>query len=632
MGCRSRSSSRLRASGCSRPRCCATASTIVSGCSAAALGTSPCASRPCASTIDWSYELLEPDEQRLFELLAAFADADVTAVESVADDVGAIDGVVVDVLDGLAGLVEKSLLRRVDDQGGEPRVAMLQTIRAFATDRLEQRPDVASRAHRAHATHYAELAGRLRAELGGAGRDVALHRLAADVANLRIAWAYWVEAGDLERLDQLAKALLILDDAHGWYLDTVGLASDMLAVLDAVPSSSERINQEIALRTTLARALMATKGFTPEVEAAFASALERFERGVDVGLQFSVLRGLASLYLFRAQLDKSAEIGEQILALGEAEGDAGMLIDGHLLVGTSEMSFHHLQGGLDHLDQAIALFPEQTATVRTARVGNDPRVSCLTTSAITLWMLGRSDRAAERADAALALAAALDHPFTSAYARYHAGLLRLWLREPDAALTLATGLLDLAEEHEFRIWTAAGTVLRGAARVEVGRSEDGLADVRAGIGLYGELRSPPIFWPFLLFVQARACASGEQPAEGLQAIDRSIEIIGMDSGASLLPELAIVKGDLLRGLSQVDGHVAADAEPWYRQALDLATELGALTAQLRASTRLARLRVEAGDPVGATSQLGPIVGSLSEGFDTADLREARELLEAVATP
>ena len=242
------------------------------------------------ATVDWSYELLEPAEQHLFELVSVFADAEVSAVEAVADDVGAIDGVVVDVLDGLAGLVEKSLLRRVDVPGAEPRVAMLQTIRAFATDRLDQRPDVASRARRAHATHYAALAGRLRGDLGGAGREAALDRLAADVANLRIAWAFWVDAGDFEQLDRLAKALLILDDAHGWYLDTVGLASDMLAVLDAVPTSTERINQEIALRTTLARALMATKGFTPEVEAAFASALERFERGVDVGLQFSVLR------------------------------------------------------------------------------------------------------------------------------------------------------------------------------------------------------------------------------------------------------------------------------------------------------------------------------------------------------
>ena len=182
----------------------------------------------------------------------------------------------------------------------------------------------------------------------------------------------------------------------------------------------------------------------------------------------------------------------------------------------------------------------------------------------------------------MALAAALDHPFTTAYARYHAGLLRLWRREPDAAHFLATELLDLAGEHEFRIWTAAGTVLRGAARVGLGRVDEGLADVRNGIGLYGELRSPPIFWPFLLFVQARACAEGGRPAEGLSAVDRSVDILGRSSGATLLPELWITKGDLIRSQSAHDTGGGAEAESWYRRALDRATELGALTAQLRA--------------------------------------------------
>jgi adenylate cyclase len=232
----------------------------------------------------------------------------------------------------------------------------------------------------------------------------------------------------------------------------------------------------------------------------------------------------------------------------------------------------------------------------------------------------------------LALAAALDHPFTTAYARYHAGLLRLWRREPDAAHFLATELLDLAGEHEFRIWTAAGTVLRGAARVGLGRVDEGLADVRNGIGLYGELRSPPIFWPFLLFVQARACADGGRPAEGLSAVDRSMDVLGEGSGASLEPELWIAKGDLVRALTADGSDDGAEAEPWYRRALDRATDLGALTAQLRAATRLARLRLDGGDPAAASALLGPILGSLTEGFDTADVREARELLEGVATP
>lgn len=110
---------------------------------------------------------------------------------------------------------------------------MLETIREFAADRLDQRPEFASRARRAHATYFAEMARRLRRELTGDQRETALAAMAADVGNLRIAWGHWVASGDLEQLDKLADSLLILNDARGWYLDTVGLTTDMLAVLGA---------------------------------------------------------------------------------------------------------------------------------------------------------------------------------------------------------------------------------------------------------------------------------------------------------------------------------------------------------------------------------------------------------------
>jgi predicted ATPase/class 3 adenylate cyclase len=468
------------------------------------------------ATMDWSYELLEPGEQRLFEILAVFADAEIIAVEAVVARVDAVDGVALDVLDGLASLADKSLVRQVDLPGGEPRVAMLETIREFAADRLGQRPDLGARAREAHATYFADEARRLRGDLTGAEREPALAAMTADVSNLRIAWRYWVTAGDLEQLDKLADSLLILDDARGWYLDTVELTTDMLAVLGAGTSRPDRVGQEIALRTSLARALMATKGFTPEVEEAFAGAVDLFERGVDVRQQFSVLRGLASLYVFRGQFDKSAHLGQEILALGERERDPRMLIDGHLLVGTTMMTLDDLQGGLDHLDQAISLFAAGPTGARTARVANDPRVACYTTSAFTLWLLGYPDRAVERANAALALAAELEHPFTSAYARFHAGLLHLWRQDWSLAHDRAEGRLEIANEHDLRIWSAVGSCLVGAAEVGLGGFAAGLASIRSGMDLYQGLRSPPIFWPFLLFVDAGASHRAGRPADGLR--------------------------------------------------------------------------------------------------------------------
>ena len=305
------------------------------------------------STIDWSYELLEPGEQRLFEQLAVFADARASRRSRPWPRTsGPVDGV------GHRRPRRPGRARREEPGPAGGRAGRRASGRDAPDDpRVRRRPARATTGPGGNAsagptppTTPSWRDGYGRDLTGSPSARLLFARLAPRSRTCGSRWAYWVEAGDLEQLDKLAKTLLILDDAHGWYLDTIGLATDMLAVLDAVPSSPERINEEIALRTTLARALMATKGFTPEVEAAFASALERFERGVDVGLQYSVLRGLASLYLFRAQLDKSAEIGQQILALGESGGDPAMLIDGHLLVGTSLMSFTDLQAGLDHFD------------------------------------------------------------------------------------------------------------------------------------------------------------------------------------------------------------------------------------------------------------------------------------------
>ena len=580
--------------------------------------------------MDWSYELLEPGEQRLFEFLAVFADAEISAIEAVAAGVDALAGSGTQVVDGLFSLADKSLIRLVDLPAGEPRVAMLETIREFAADRLDQQPGLSIEARGAHAAFFADMARRLRGDLTGNGREAALTAMVADAGNLRIAWRHWVAARDLEQLEKLADSLLIVNDARGWYLDTVGLTTDMLAVLGASPSSPDRVGQEVALRISLARALMATRGFTPEVEEAFTSALELFEHGADVGQQFSVLRGLASLYMFRAQFDQTARLGREILALGEREHDPRMLIDGHLLVGATLMTSDDLQGGLDHLDQAIAVFPTGPARAqRSARVGNDPRISCLTSSGLTLWLMGYPDRAVERANAALALAAELEHPFTSAYARFHAGLLQHWLRADGIALELAEALVAGAEEHELGIWTAAGTCLLGAVQVELGRFDEGLANIRSGTGLYQERRSPPVFWPFLLFLDARADYRAGRPAEALRPLDGAIGILSAGAGSTMLPEVHLLKGDVMAALPASAAGGQAEAEHWYRLAFERAGRLNARMSGLRAAIRLARLLQARGEPRVAAGMLGPKVAEFTEGFATADLVEAREVLAAV---
>ncbi len=581
------------------------------------------------ATIDWSYDLLDAPERRLFEVLSVFHDASITAVEAVAVEAIEADGDASDVLDRLTGLIEKSLVRQNEPADGEPRVGMLETIRVYAAERLEQCDDGGAAARRAHATFYAGLAAEGRRELLGNEREAALARMATEVENLRIAWRHWVAESDLEQLDKLANTLLILFDARGWYLDTVALTTDLLTVLASTTTTPERVGKEIALRTTLARALIATKGYTPEAEDALASALDLFERGTDARQQFAVLRGLVSLYDYRAEFDKVISLGAEILELAERENNPRMLVDGHLVVGMTTMFLTDLQGGLDHFDKAIALFPQLPIRSPYAGVGNDSRVACLTTSAITLWMMGDSDQAAERATDALALAAEIDHPFTSAFAPFHSGLIHLWRQEPDIALDRAISLLEIADEHDFRIWTAAGTCLLGAAQVGLDRFDEGLANVRTGLDLYQGMRSPPVFWPMLLFVSAGASLRAGRPAEAMGPMDKAIEFMSAGGGATLLPEFHVLKGDILAALEPRQDGGPSVAEPWYQRAFDRAAELNARTAWLRAATRLARLRLAEGRPELASDTLGPVLASITEGFATADVQDAKALLAQV---
>jgi predicted ATPase len=584
------------------------------------------------ATVNWSYELLTLEEQHLFELFAVFAGASVAAVEALVAAADSVDGLAMDAIDGLASLLEKSLIRRVDLSSAEPRVGMLETIRDFALNRLDQRPEFASRVRRVHAGHYAELARRLAPLLGGSQRIAALADVAADIDNLRIAWNYWVDAGDLEQLEKMAQGLMIHNNARGWYFDTVGLTTDMLSVLAKHASAPERIGEEIALRTTLARALLAVKGYTPEVEEAFAGPLELFERRPDAHQQFSLLRGLVNLYNFRGEVEKGARVGQEILAVAKRQNTPKMLIEGHLLVGASKIFIDDLRGGIEHFDRAIAHFAAVPLHAYSSTgAGNDPRVACYTTSALALWLFGRPDTAVERANAALGLAAELDHPFTLAFARFHTGLLHLWRRDFDAASEHTFALLEIADVHGFQIWKAAGTIVRGAAQVGLGHFADGMASIHGGMDLYKGLRSPPIFWPILRSVEAAALHRAGRADDGLKSLEEALNIMSTGSDTTLLPELQILKGDLLVAIAAKGGTQVHEAEECYRLALASAQNLNVRMSRLRAATRLCRTSRNKVDQDSALRMLEESYATFTEGYELLDLIEARELLEDAAT-
>ena len=575
------------------------------------------------ATIEWSYQLLEPAEQRLFELLSVFSGIPFDAVDAVVDVIDDAHGTPVEALDGLASLADKSLIRPADTGDAEPRLMMLETIREYAAERLDERPEFGAAVRRAHAVYFADFARRQWEQLSGDRRDAALAVLAADIENLRLAWRHWVSEGDLDQLNKLVDSLWTLYDVRGSYDATIELTTELLNVLSSTPSTPDRARQEVTLRTSLARALMAINGYTQEVEEAYARALELLEGERELRPLFPVLRGLASFYNYRAEFDKGAEVGREILRLADAQDDPSMRVDGHLVLGSSLALQLDLHGGLEHLDTAIELFESHGHRSRRFRLGNNPGVASLTTSAITLWLLGFPDRALERASRAVALATELEHPFSLAYALFHTGFLHLWRREPEPMRDRAVGVLDVADEHDLRIWSALGTFLLGAAKTGLGRCEEGLADIRAGLALYQGLKTPPVFWPLLLYVRAGACARVGAPADGVGMIDEAIAIADQTAGLSLVPEFHILKGELLLGVPGAGGPAA---EPWFVLALDGARELDARMSQLRAALGLCRSQLRRSDAPDGRTALRAIRATFTEGFATPDMIDADALV------
>ncbi len=580
----------------------------------------PARQRTLRGTIEWSYDLLQEDQRRLFQQISVFqGGGSLEALETVCSPAPGVD-----TIEGLGSLVDNSLLRRVETEDGEPRFVMLETIKGYAADRLNDAPDLSDAIRRAHAAYFADFAQQQWEHLTGLGREPALTAMAADIDNLRIAWRYWVAERDLDQLKKLVDSMWLLYDARGWYHATIEITTDLLEVLSSTPSTPERAIQEVMLRTSLARALMAIHGYTREVEEAYGRALELFEGQREIPQLFPVLRSLASFYTYRAEFEKGAQVGREILRLAEVQDDPSMRVDGHLVLGSSIAFQHDLHGGLEHLDSAIASFESQGYRFRRFRLGNNPGVACFTTSALVLWMLGHPDRALERANRAVALATELGHPFTLAYGLFHSGFLHLWRREPELVGDRAMGVLDVAHEHELPIWKALGHCLRGAANTGMGRFDEGLAEIRQGLDLYQGLKTPPVFWPLLLSVQAGAYARSGRPADGLGLIEEAIEIAG--SGLTLVPEFYLLKGDLLLALPDANG---TSAESWFQRAFDVAEGVDARMSQLRAAIRLCRLWRDQGNVEQGGRMLRAVYEAFMEGFATLDLIEARELLESL---
>ena len=585
----------------------------------------PARQQTLRDTIGWSYELLDPPTQHIFALISIFpGGAGFESIESVAGMVESLVEMGLDPLDGLASLVDKSLVRQVSGPQGEPRFVMLETIREYASERMDEDEDFKAAAMHAHARYYAAFIEQRWGSLTGEGAEQVLGELASEIENLRLAWCYWVEKESLEQLGKFFDSLWLLYDLRGWHQAMIDLTTDLLNVLTTAPSTPERAQQEILLQTSLASALLLTKGYvSDEIERAYTRALQLIEQLGEIPQLFPVLRGLSRYYSYRGDFDKAVRLGEYTLDLADRLNDEDMRVVGHLTLGTNYAFNNRLALGLEHLEKGIASYAPNRRKSSRYGFGSDPGVACNITSSMILWSLGYPEKAMQRSVDMIGVAKQLNHPFSIAYTLFHTGLLHLWTGLIEPAEAYAHKLITLADEYKFTIWQAVGSCLHGAALAGSGRVEQGLEQIHWGMEIYQGLITPPIFWSLLVFNLAQAYLDAGKPQEGLGSLAALKDSAEPSNEGALLAEFYRLSGTLQLAASPSN---ADQAEEWFQQAIKVAREQEAVFLELRAALCLARLWRDQGKVLQARQLLEPAYNAMVDGFDIPDMVAARELL------
>jgi TOMM system kinase/cyclase fusion protein len=410
------------------------------------------------------------------------------------------------------------------------------------------------------------------------------------------------------------------------YLEAISHCTTGIELLKTLPETPEHTQQSLTLHIALGAALLVTKGqAAPEVEQAYTRAHALCQQVGETPELAPVLFGLWRFYAMRSQWHTARELGKTLLRLAQQAHDPGLAVVAHYALGLTWFYLGALPAARQHLEDGIALYTPDQSRAPVFRMGHDPGVGCRAYTAWTLWLLGYPAQALARLHEALMLAQELLHPFSLAFARCLAALVSQLRRDVPAVHEHAEAAVALSTEQGFTQWAAQGTITRGWALAMQGQSEAGLAQVRQGIAAW-QATGAALNVPYFCTMLAEVSAHLGHPADGLQALAEAHTLVEQQEERWWEAEVCRLRGVLL--LRQ-PGIPQEEAEAWLRRALNTARRQEAKSLELRAAMSLARLWQQQGKHADARELLAPVYNWFTEGFDTADLQEARALLDVL---
>jgi predicted ATPase len=440
---------------------------------------------------------------------------------------------------------------------------------------------------------------------------VAQHYTAAGCTEQAV--VYWQRAGQ-QASDRSA------------HLEAISHFTAGIELLKTLPETPEHIQQSLTLHIALGVALLVTKGYAaPEVEHAYTQAYALCQQVGETPDLFPVLLGMWGFYVMRPQLYTAREIGETMLGLAQPAHGPALAVTARTALGTTWLWLGALSAARQHHEEAIARYTPDQHRVMVFRTGRDLGVVCRQYAALTFWLLGYPEQALAHLHGALALAHELAHPYSLAHVRCVAACISQVHRDVPAVHEQAEAAVALATEQGFPLWVALGTIFRGWALAMQGQGEAGLAQIRQGIVAWGATGAA-LFVPYLSTVLAEVCDHLGHVEDGLQVLAEAHTLVEQQEERWWEAEVCRLRGVLL--LRQ-PGTPAAEAVAWLQRALDVARRQEAKSLELRAAMSFCRLWQQQGKRQQAHDLLAPIYGWFTEGFDTADLQEARALLNAL---
>jgi predicted ATPase/class 3 adenylate cyclase len=437
------------------------------------------------------------------------------------------------------------------------------------------------------------------------------------------------------------KAVMYLREAgtkalsHSANSEAVAYFTKALEVVEKLPLSDDRKKQEFALLIALGPALQSTKGFgAPEIEPVYLRARELCRQIGETSQLFPVLWGLWLLYLQRGELQMARDLATQLFSLAQHLRDTALLLEAHHALWATSFFLGELTLARAHSEHGIDLYDSpQHRVLALLYGGHDPGVCCRDFGALTLWLLGYPDQALKRSHEALALAERLSHPLTLAEALGYAAWLHEFRREREAVQERAEALLALASKHGFPYWLTQGTILRGWALAAGGQTEEKVvAQMCQGLLAY-RTTGAEVARSHYLVLLAKIYGKVEKSEEALTVLSEALAWSRKNGGWYYEAELYRLKGELLLNAEremQNPAFVYRSAEESFSEAIEISRRQQAKSLELRAAMSMSRLWDKQGKKAEARQLLAGIYGWFTEGFETADLRAAKALLEELS--